>query len=311
MTNHASARRFGLSRIQDALTSRLITRRKNLGARLIVGSTDTDEGHRLIELEYPIDPQVRWGHGRPPNPHVAEVLAARNRSYAETLGVIARYRDDLAAIPVEASAAGAREPFWDNGWFGGLDAAALYAFVRSRAPRRYVEIGSGNSTRFVRRAITDASLDTVICSIDPAPRAEIDELCDELQRCPLERADLAVFSELGEGDMILFDGSHRVFQGSDVTVLFLEVLPSLAPGVLVGFDDIYLPADYPPHWRMRHYSEQYMLAAALLAPGADVDVALPGYHVIESGAFRDELDALWWPAMPARLRDSSSFWYRA
>ena len=65
-------------------------------------------------------------------------------------------------------------PTWENGWFPALDAVTLYGLVATRNPRWYVEVGSGNSTRFVRRAIRDHGLRTRILSIDPGPRAEID-----------------------------------------------------------------------------------------------------------------------------------------
>jgi len=67
-----------------------------------------------------------------------------------------------------------------NGYVQDLDAAILYALPRILRSRRYVEIGSGHSTRFVRRSRDDYSLDMSIASIDPAPRAQIDSMCDEL-----------------------------------------------------------------------------------------------------------------------------------
>ena len=66
-----------------------------------------------------------------------------------------------------------------------------------------------------------------------------------MQRIALERADLSVFEELSEGDIVFLDGSHRTFMNSDATVFFLEVLPALPAGVLVGVHDIFLPYDYP------------------------------------------------------------------
>jgi hypothetical protein len=54
----------------------------------------------------------------------------------------------------------------------------LYSFIVDRRPERYVEVGSGHSTRFARRAINDAQTGTRITSIDPAPRAEVEPLCE-------------------------------------------------------------------------------------------------------------------------------------
>src|ERR1700733_3021445 len=101
--------------------------------------------------------------------------------------------------------------------------------VRS-APARYMEIGSGYSTRFARHAIQTVGLSTVIASLDPKPRAGIDALCDTVIRRRLEEADLAVFDQLEAGDILFFDGTHRALTNSDVTVFFLELLPRLKPG---------------------------------------------------------------------------------
>jgi len=61
----------------------------------------------------------------------------------------------------------------------------------------------------------------------------------------------------------MVDNSHRCFQNSDVTVVFLDVLPRLRSGVIIYIDDVYLPYDYPPEWSMRYYSEQYLLAVVV------------------------------------------------
>jgi hypothetical protein len=44
--------------------------------------------------------------------------------------------------------------------------------------------------------------------------------------------------------VLFIDSSHIVRAGGDVNHVILEVLPRLAPGVLVHFHDIYLPYDY-------------------------------------------------------------------
>jgi hypothetical protein len=43
------------------------------------------------------------------------------------------------------------EPAWVNGFLPGLDAAALYGMLALQPPETYLEVGSGNSTRFARR----------------------------------------------------------------------------------------------------------------------------------------------------------------
>jgi hypothetical protein len=187
----------------------------------------------------------------------------------------------------------------------------LYAFACRENPRLYVEIGSGNSTKFIKRAQQDHRLRTRIVSIDPLPRAEIDELCDETRREPLEATDLAVFDELTAGDIVLMDGSHRVFTNSDVSVFFLEVLPRLKTGVLVYIDDIYLPFDYPPEWTPRYYSEQYMLAVLLLSEAERYEVVLPCTFVGQDPSLMCILDPIWkeGPIAEAAL-PGNGFWLR-
>jgi hypothetical protein len=226
-----------------------------------------------VLLEYPINPEPRWGEGRPPHPEIASLLAERDEIYLHNLGELAQFRDLLTHI--SESASGPVEPHWDNTYFSALDAIALYGLLGARRPRRYLEIGSGNSTKFARRAIRDLQLPTRITSIDPAPRANVDMLCDELIRMPLEAVQTEIVTGLEPGDVLFVDSSHRVFANGDVTVLFIEILPRLRPGVIVHIHDVFLPYDYPRIWSKRHYSEQYLLAAYLLAGCAWIDVLLP------------------------------------
>jgi hypothetical protein len=231
----------------------------------------------VIVTEYPAPARPRWGWDRPPHPALEARFSAERERYRRLLDDCAARLPALRAIPREPGANGT--PAWSNDFFGGLDAVALYHFLVERRPTRYVEVGSGHSTRFARRAITDAALPTTITSIDPAPRAEIEGLCDTVHRCALQDAPVDPFGELEAGDVALVDGSHLSHMSSDVTVLFTEVLPSLAPGVLVGIDDVFLPWDYPTTWAGRWYAEQYLLAVLLLSGDPTWRVVLPAWWV--------------------------------
>ena len=221
------------------------------------------------------------------------LLASRHSAFTDALELVARYGAALAAIDRDASG-DSREPTWANEFFTGIDAASLYAFVRDKTPKRYLEVGSGHSTRFAARAKRDGSTGTKIISIDPEPRAEIDLLCDEVVRVRLEDADLAPFAELEPGDVLLFDGSHRVFMNNDVATFFLDVLPLVAPGVLVGVHDITLPEDYFAEQADMHWTEQYMLAMALLAGGVDkLKPVLACHYVCIAPELKRELDRMW------------------
>jgi hypothetical protein len=266
---------------------------------------------RPIFVDHPVRPEPRFGHGRPVHPEISALLEDGRDRYATRLKGFLAHGDRLAAIPLRDRKEGSA-PYWDNGWLPPLDALGLYGWLAEANPRRYLEIGSGNSTKFVRRAITDHGLRTQVTSIDPVPRAHVDALCDTTIRSPLEQADLAVFANLEAGDIVFFDGSHRVFMGSDVTVFFFEVLPRLAPGVVVHIHDIMLPGDYPPRWRWRYYSEQYLLAAFLLASPGRYDVELPNAFIDGDPDLRAPVEALWRQIGLARAQEyePASFWMR-
>ena len=125
-------------------------------------------GGQVIALDYAVRPDARYGYGKAPHAELALMIeAARPRSHG-AIASWAALRDDFARIPLYAPG-DASQPHWLNGWLPALDAAALYAFIATAKPARYVEVGSGHSTRFARRAISDHVLTTAITSIDPIP----------------------------------------------------------------------------------------------------------------------------------------------
>jgi hypothetical protein len=174
-----------------------------------------------------------------------------------------------------------------------LDGVALYSFIANNKPNLYMEVGSGNSTKFARKAIVDHNLDTIIVSIDPNPRAEVDEICDEVIRKPVEAIDIQIFDRLNTNDILYVDNSHRVFMNSDATTILLDVIPRLRSGVLVEIHDVTLPYDYPTEWISRYYSEQYLLSAYLLAKGTIFDIILPNMFISHDKELNSILAPLW------------------
>jgi hypothetical protein len=251
-------------------------------------------GPRRTLLTIPWPPSAlnaaRYGHGRPSHARLARLLAQGDETYAEVLTSFEAYRDALEAIPVEPG--DPYQPHWRNTLLFGLDGISLYCFMRERKPRRYIEVGSGNSTLFVNRARRDGALETEITSIDPDPRREVDDICDRVIRAPFETVGLDLFAGLAPGDIVFFDCSHRVFMNSDVTAFFLDVLPELPPGILVGLHDIYLPDDYQSEHYRRWWSEQYMLAALLLGEPDWLRPMLPCWYVSTHEELGDRARAL-------------------
>ena len=220
-------------------------------------------------------------------PAIQAIFDAAETNFRDWLRRLDSHADGLLAIAADAPAPA---PRWAQDWFPRLDAAMLYTMVRHCAPRRIVEIGSGHSTRFIARAIADGGLDTAVLAIDPAPRAVLDGLPGlTLDRRTVQDAGPDAFAGLESGDILCVDSSHILVPGSDVDLILNTVLPSLPPGALVHFHDIFLPDGYPAAWRWRGYNEQLGVAAVL--PGGAWEVMFASHHVVTrmAGAVRDSV----------------------
>lgn len=260
-----------------------------------------------IVLDCPINTKPRYPLGQTPHARINAILAENFAEYHALLNSFLQYTDWLSRIPPTGETSGST-PYWINGFIPGLDAVAIYSMISEKRPKHYFEVGSGNSTKFARQAILDHGLSTRIISIDPSPRAEIDQICDEAIRLPLEDCDLALFERLDEGDILFVDNSHRCFMNSDVSVFFLDILPNLKRGVIVGIHDICLPYDYPTEWANRYYSEQYLLACWLLAGTGKFEVLLPSVFASVDASLAGTLENLWPRLPPGVEKYGSSFW---
>lgn len=159
-----------------------------------------------------------------------------------------------------------------NNMYGLADAATLHAFVRQLRPRRVIEVGSGFSSAVLLDTV-DAmpDLSVEITFIEPYPdrlhsvlRPGDTDRCEVLAQ-RVQDVDLARFEALEAGDILIIDSSHVSKTGSDVNVLYLEVLPRLQQGVLVHLHDIGYPFEYPRSWvdEGRSWNEAYLLRAFL------------------------------------------------
>lgn len=160
--------------------------------------------------------------------------------------------------------------FIDNGQYPPLDAWVLEAVMRHFRPRHMVEVGCGFSTLVsaqVNRNFFDSKIH--LTCIEPYPRPF---LCDGsvvgiggLRVEKIQDTPLTFFEKLGMNDILFIDTSHTVKTGGDVTWIFHEILPRLAPGVLVHVHDIFLPGEYPEPWVMEGWgwNEAYLVRSFL------------------------------------------------
>jgi Methyltransferase domain len=203
--------------------------------------------------------------------------------------------------------------FLQNENYETVDAELLYGFVRARKPKRVVELGSGYTTLLIGEAarqnlVEGAAIEHL--AFDPYPRAQIfgeqpppPTVFEPLPATEVPPERLAV---LEAGDILFVDTTHTVKLGSDVNHIVLEVLPALAPGVLVHFHDIFLPGEYPQVWfeQMEYFwAEQYLLQA-FLAFNEAFEVVVPSSAVADK--YPDRLDAVVPSFTPGRR--PGAFW---
>lgn len=182
---------------------------------------------------------------------------------------------------------GPRSPgefFLFNDNFEAVDSELLYALIRSRKPRRVVELGSGYTSLLIgaacRRNAADGTA-TVHVAYDPYPRPQVlgERVPEPTVVVPMSAAEvpLEVFESLEANDVLFVDTTHTVKVGSEVNHLVLGVLPLLREGVLVHFHDIFTPWPYPRAWLEQehwYWAEQYLLQG-FLAFNAGFEILLP------------------------------------
>lgn len=188
--------------------------------------------------------------------------------------------------PPEQSNGDPRSYHLANTLYGPIDASILYAMVRRFAPRRVLELGSGMSSLVIADAREQSRLSAdsrhIIC--DPFPRADLKSALSsvaELRAVSATAVHDEEFAALGAGDLLFVDTTHTVKIGGEVNRLILEVLPRLAPGVIVHVHDIYLPWEYPRDFiveRRFFWAEQYLLQA-FLAFNTEFEVLI-GAHAL-------------------------------
>lgn len=210
------------------------------------------------DLRYPLEkerslPGIDWNLD-------AQLSLLGTLQHAHELGHIAAARADPEAF------------YLYNGTFQCGDAEFLYQLIRAKKPRRLIEIGSGNSTRIAREALARnrADDDRYECAhtcIEPFEARWLDGTPGiTVLRRRVEDVDRSLFRELRADDLLFIDSSHVIRPQGDVLTEYLEILPTLEPGVIVHIHDIFSPRDYLRNImleRMWLWNEQYLLEAFL------------------------------------------------
>ena len=176
------------------------------------------------------------------------------------------------SFPVYPSSSEGEQFHLINGSFMAIDAHVYYAFIRHFKPERIIEIGAGNSTLLAAAASVrnreEAGLAPALTAIEPFPSTALKRglsgRCRLIEK-KVQDVGLELFASLRSGDMLFIDSSHVLRSGGDVQIEYCEILPRLAPGVIVHIHDISLPKPYPQVYfeSQLYYNEQYLLQAFL------------------------------------------------
>lgn len=176
--------------------------------------------------------------------------------------------------------------------YGPIEGQFLHSWVRTNAPARIVEIGSGTSTevmsRAVERNVAEGRPATQITACDPYTADWVSGLAHVSAR---KVGGLELGEEilsLEAGDLLFIDSTHVVRTGSELARIYLELLPRLKEGVIVHIHDIYLPYIFAPDIYTSMFDwQETTLVAALLAGNKDFEI-----RTSFSGLFHDRPAAL-------------------
>jgi len=198
-------------------------------------------------------------------PHVMDLMSGQRPRFLEFINSISANQKFF-----DTFGQGSPNPEWSSRWISPLDGAAIYTGITEFKPRRIIEVGSGNTTHFMVRAIVDHTMETTVTCIDPSPRIEVSGLPVDFKQRVLSLEDLSLVQQLEENDILFIDSSHILQQGFDLDIILNHFLPALKPGVILHFHDIFLPYSYPAEWESFRFNEQNALIGWLLSGYLDV-----------------------------------------
>lgn len=230
----------------------------------------------------------------------------------ELLGKLGKYYVDQPFS--EFAEPGSQRYFYGNQWFVYADGFFLHAMMRHFRPRKIVEVGSGFSSAMMLDT-AEMFLDNIakMTFIEPFPEERLIALIERrkidlpyrLLKSRLQDVVERPWAELEANDILFVDSSHVSKCGSDVNRLFFEMLPEIAPGVIVHIHDVFAFFEYPREWANWgwFWNESYLLRSFL--------------------AFNSDFEILLWPnvllplhsdlqqTMPLCFKNTgSSFWMR-
>lgn len=262
---------------------------------------------RIAILDYPVTPSPLYTPETGPHKALHQMISRGNEEYKRLVQNSLQHTEAFKKIGVSAS--DNKMPAWKNGFLPAVDTILLYTILEEFRPKKYLEIGSGNSTKVAAFCREQENLNFSVTCIDPHPRREIQEIADSWIDKQIQTVSLDYFRNLEAGDVVFLDGSHVLHPNSDVMWFFMEILPVIPAGVIIHIHDIFLPYDYPQWVCDRFFNEQYMFAACLLNSN-NFKIISPNYYLLTEKITKDVWDELWKiPALSSIKKHGRSFWF--
>jgi hypothetical protein len=158
----------------------------------------------------------------------------------------------------------------ENSGLSKVDAFVLYVLIRERKPIKFVEIGSGESTKIALKALEKNKLDGDFYSmtaIEPYPREYLKTIENSSFLLIEKKVQDVAISVFDNTDILFIDSSHVSKIGSDVNFEIFQVLPRMKVGSLIHWHDIMIPIDYPKSWIENgnmYWNESYMVQSFMM-----------------------------------------------
>ena len=151
-----------------------------------------------------------------------------------------------------------------------LDSFILYSLIRSKKPKKIVEIGYGATSKIIVKALEKNinNLDAQFYSIDPFIKNINRINNNSINIIPKKVQDIPINFFI-DVDFLFIDSSHVSKIGSDVNYALLEIIPTLKNKSIIHWHDIYFPLNYPKliienKTRSTFWNESYLVHSFLL-----------------------------------------------
>jgi predicted O-methyltransferase YrrM len=261
------------TRIREGLPEREVFSR-------FVDSEEYRAGHPFVPGHPPghyyspvVDPDTLLAAGKPNRSVVPEEIAGIELSLDRMIDWWRRNTETIKSTPFPDAESSAFRYYGDNNMYPVGDATVLRAMILEERPTRIIEIGSGFSSACMLDTIDEGGLETELTFIEPEAerlRSRLrpdDDARVRIIEAPVQDVPLEEFQTLRERDVLFIDSSHVLKTGSDVHRELFDILPALAPGVLIHFHDIDYPFEYPDLFlfeRRYSWNEAYAVRAFLM-----------------------------------------------